>query len=327
MFPQVVVGVTANLIVLPLCLEIFTTWFGFLGSALAISVFSILHTLMLWAYLWYFQPHAPDSWPGLCWREALAWEPMMYFLKLGLGGMLCFVEWIYWEILVLMAGSFGIIPLSVQTIANMVIEVCAMLPTGLGIAISIRIGSTLSTSVRRAQLLSIWSLLIGTVIFFLLSLLLYKLQSFVVSVFTEEEIVAEGCEEIWWKVSFLHFNVGIYGIVMGIATGLGMQWTLGIASFVVLFLLGLPAAYYYAIMQGGELDAIWTWINPPYMLISCLLLVSFLRTDWRAIAADIIEREGCDSDTDGSDASKEEKHEDGGYGSIDAQEPLVSAFA
>jgi Na+-driven multidrug efflux pump len=224
-------------------------------------------------------------------------------------------------------GTMGVIPLSVQTIANMVIEVCAMLPAGLGMAISIRIGSTLPTNVHRAQCLSIWSVIIGTIVFILLSLLLYKARSLVVAVFTDDDDVAEGCEEIWWKVSFLHFNVGVYGIVMGIATGLGMQWTLGIASFVVLVLMGLPASYYYAIVREGGLDMIWVWINPPYMLISILLLFSFLRTDWRAIAAEIIEREGSETDTEGSDSMKSADPENGGYGATASQKPLVNSPA
>ena len=33
MHPQVIVGAVANLIVLPVCLEVCTAWFGFLGSA------------------------------------------------------------------------------------------------------------------------------------------------------------------------------------------------------------------------------------------------------------------------------------------------------
>eukprot|EP00592_Proboscia_alata_P027453 CAMPEP_0194449450 /NCGR_PEP_ID=MMETSP0176-20130528/130155_1 /TAXON_ID=216777 /ORGANISM="Proboscia alata, Strain PI-D3" /LENGTH=209 /DNA_ID=CAMNT_0039276581 /DNA_START=141 /DNA_END=770 /DNA_ORIENTATION=+ len=177
----------------------------------------------------------------------------------------------------------------------MVVEVCVMLPTGLGIALSIRIGVTLSKNVRGAQLLSLWSLLIGTVVFGVLSVLLYTQQNLVVALFTRDPNVVEGCKTIWFKVCILHFNVGIYCIVVGIATGLGMQWTLGICNFFAFMIIGLPTVYYYAIFRDGGLDMIWTWINPPYVLISGILIFCFIRTNWRAIANAVIQREQRDN--------------------------------
>lgn len=228
----------------------------------------------------------------------MEWESFWYFLQLGLGGMLCFSEWIYWEILVLMVGTLGVVPLSVQSISNMVVELGCMLPIGVGIALAIRIGTIVSVNVKRAKILAVSCLGGGIVVFGLLSLLLYTQQERVVSLFTVENDVLDGCKEIWWKVSLLHFNIGIYGIVMGIATGLGMQWTLGIASFVALVVLGVPSAYYFALVEGGGLQSIWTWMNPPYVMINIVLLIALWHTDWHAISAEIIEREGGDSDED-----------------------------
>ncbi|CAB9512011.1 toxin extrusion protein 1 [Seminavis robusta] len=319
MMPQVIVGAIANLVVLPLCLELCIKWFDFIGSAIAITSFSIVHTAMLWFYLWRYQPHSRASWPGLSrdvWKEALAWEPLVHFVRLGLGGMLCSCEWIYWEILVLMAGSLGVVPLSAQTIANMVVEVFFMLPIGVGIGLTIRIGATLSVSVARAQVLAMASLFFGTIAFALLSMVVYYQQNLIVSFFTVEPDVIEACRAIWWKVALLNFNCGIYGIVTGIATGLGMQWTLGIASLVALVVLGLPLAYYFAIVQGGGLSAIWFWMNPPYALVSFILLICFTKVDWNAIAADIMQRERSGDDHRNKDPEQPNVTMNG-YGSTD----------
>jgi hypothetical protein len=88
--------------------------------------------------------------------------------------------------------------------------------------------------------------------------------------------------------------LGIFGVLMGACVGLGMQWTLGITTIVVLWIFGLPAAYYMSVVQGGGLNAAWSAIWPPYFIINFILATAIIRADWEEIAHDIRRREGAE---------------------------------
>jgi MATE family multidrug resistance protein len=229
MIPLVASVSVSCAVVLPLTLQYFPRWFGFLGTAWCIVTFQVFESLFLVFLLWWKQPHVAATWPGLsAWREALQWKPFRAYMTLGLGGMLACSEWIYWEALTLMIGTLGIIPLSVHTIPTQVIMVSFMIPLGVGVALSVRLGVTLSQSVRRAKELVVGCYVVGTVVFGIMAVIMYTERLRIFHIFTTAPAVVQGCEEIWWKVCLYFFNLAVFGISIGTATGLGMQWTLGI---------------------------------------------------------------------------------------------------
>jgi MATE family multidrug resistance protein len=89
MAPLLVVMVGTCGVVLPIALTVLVRCMGFLGSAVAIVVYQASQAGLLILYLMYKQPHHPMTWPGLhLWREALAYQPTMNYMRLGAGGML-----------------------------------------------------------------------------------------------------------------------------------------------------------------------------------------------------------------------------------------------
>lgn len=70
--PCVVAVGVSSVLVLPLALLFWTQWEGFLGAAWALVTFQVAEALLLVVYVWWKQPHRPETWPGLaCWRDAL----------------------------------------------------------------------------------------------------------------------------------------------------------------------------------------------------------------------------------------------------------------
>jgi MATE family multidrug resistance protein len=332
MTPLLVVMVGTCGVILPTALTILVKCMGFLGSAVALVVYQASQAGLLIVYLVYYQPHHPLTWPGLhLWREALAFQPIMNYMRLGVGGMLAnsvcvyvheyagplslsFIhmylsllsllsslslslslslkEWWYWEVLSLFVGTLGVLPLSVHVIPTQVLTVCFMIPLGIGIALSIRLGATLPRNVKRAQQLVLGCTLVSTALFTIMAILMFMGRNFIFRLFTTEPNVLDGCERIWWKVVVYFFVLAVFGINMGIATGLGMQWTLGIVTLIFLWIVGLPAIYYFALLRGGGLETAWTLIYPPYIFINAVLVVAFCLADWHAIGAAIRKREG-----------------------------------
>lgn len=295
MAPLVFVMLLSGGIILPLALETLVPWIGFTGSAMAVVLYYTSQVGMLLFYLAWKQPHHASSWPGLhAWREALAWKPFLAYMKLGSGGMLAASEWWYWEVLSLMIGTFGVLPLSVHTVATQVLTVSFMFPLGIGIALSIRVGATLPRSVTRAKQLVLGCYVVGSTFFAIMAGVLYLGREGIFRIFTNDERVLEGCERIWWKVVVYFFNLSIFGLNMGLASGLGMQWTLGIVNTFFLWVVGLPAVYVFAVVCGGGLDTAWAWVYPPYIFMNAGLLFAFFSADWYVVAKAIRKREGVE---------------------------------
>jgi MATE family multidrug resistance protein len=202
------------------------------------------------------------------------------------------------EILSLIIGTLGVIPLSVHTIPTQVIMLTFMLPLSLGIALAVRLGATLPVSVLRAKQTVKDCLLLSVIVFGAFSVLMYTERYAIYGLFTSSPSVIAGCEEIWWHVSLYYFFLSMFGVKMGVCIGLGMQWILGVTTIVILWIFGLPAAYYIAIVQGAGLNGAWSTIWPPYVVINFILAVAFIRSDWHTIASDIRQREGTELDLD-----------------------------
>jgi MATE family multidrug resistance protein len=291
--PLLCTSITCTFFLLPLALELCIQSMGFLGSAVAYVLFQASQATFLLLYLCLKQPHHPQTWPGLKnWKQAMKMKPMMEFLHLGAGGILSQSEWIFWEALGLIVGQLGIVPLSVHTIPNQTIMAFCMIPFSFGVALAIRMGVSLPISVQRTQWIVLTAAASSVVFFGIVSIVVYTCSGLIIAVFTADFQVKELAHAIWFKVCLFNFNVSIFGILVGIATGLGKQWTLGVINLVWLWVFGIPVIYYTSILQDGGLQSTWTWINVPYFAMNVCLMILFMTTDWYKVQAKIKERQG-----------------------------------
>ncbi|KAL7564842.1 hypothetical protein ACA910_001588 [Epithemia clementina (nom. ined.)] len=337
-WPLIVTTVVSNVLVFPMTLQFFDYLLdeGFLAPAWATVIYYLFECVLVLSLLGYYQPHYPETWPDITnmavWQQALAWPSMSAYLSLGLGGILTYLEWVYWEALSLMVGTFGVLPLSAHTIPSQILDVAYMLPWAMGIAVSIHLGhliakplssssSSLPVSqphVPQSQTLACMSLLTAVMGFGIPSIFLYLYaRPTIVHWFTEDEDVMELCRQIWFHVCMLFFVLAMYAVVIGIAIGLGLQWTLGIVTVLCLWCVGFPAAYYLAVVQGGGLQAAWMCFWPPYVLINLIMCLVFWSADWNDISYQIRQREGLVADDD-DDASNLKDHKDDSHDSQNA---------
>ena len=158
MKPLVVVGLVSFCVTLPLSLSVLLNRYGFVGAALALDVYQVSQSMLLLAYLAYFQPHRPATWQG-GWsksiREALRVDAIQQYVRLGVGGILAMGQWWFFETLNILVGHLGTVPLSVHTIASQVLQASVMIPTGLAYGLSVRIGTLLAHNHERARKLMI----------------------------------------------------------------------------------------------------------------------------------------------------------------------------
>lgn len=294
LWPLVVITLGAVFLVLPISLEFLGATYGLPGTAAALVIFFAFEAIAICAWMYWGQLHKTSTVDHYTWTEILCTRSYTVFLKLGAGGMLASLEWIYWEALSLMVGRLGVIPLSVHTVPTQVIYVAFMFPLGIGVAVSNRIGTTLSQSVSRAKILTVATLGVSFIGFGCLTGLLYMARWYLFRLFTNDPEVLEGCETIWPLVCLYLWILVLFGVNTGIATGLGMQMTLGLWTLAFLWCLGLPASYYFALVRGQGLRAVWTWITPPYFLINSVLWFLFYIKDWDEVAMLVRIREGLE---------------------------------
>jgi Na+-driven multidrug efflux pump len=163
----------------------------------------------------------------------------------------------------------------------------------LGIALAVRLGVALPRSPAFARRLAIWTLAAGSLLFGIVSLLVYRHRDPIVRFFVSDDpLVMRGCEKIWWKVCLYFWQLALYALNMGVSIGLGMQWTLGLITLLALWGFGLPSAWYFGVVVGKSLDVTWHFIYPPYVLMNAILWWVFYCKDWEQVAKEIRSREG-----------------------------------
>ncbi|KAL3930026.1 MAG: hypothetical protein SGBAC_011948 [Bacillariaceae sp.] len=289
MRPMIVVSLLCFGIILPCGLELMTEYHGFLGSAWAYVIYQAIQAISLLAYIAWTHPHIHGTWPGMsCWREAiLAYTPMVEFMRLGMGGMLAQCEWVFWEASGLVIGLLGVIPLSVHTIPSQVLMLLWLPPLSAGTALSIRMGNTMTTSVKMTKKLVVSGTLLIVSAYAVLNMIIYIQAKPIILLFTSDTEVLEIAEQMWWKMCTFSQLCSLFGALCGIATGLGMQWTLASINLIWLWVFGLPTLYYFAIVRGGGLEAAWTCINIPYAGMDVSLLIAFANVNWEKFAEDL----------------------------------------
>lgn len=183
-----------------------------------------------------------------------------------------------------------------HTVAYQIIPLCYMLPLGLSIGLSVRIGEVISNDVVKAKMLA--ALVMLYTIFFatIVCTILYHYQTFVVGVFTSDVEIVAGCNRIWSKVCIDVFLLYIYGINSGILRALGLQWYLATANIFILGCLTLPILVHVCFrtveMHSQELaddsfyqlNLMWSIIPCSYFVLNIILFLCYITADWNAIS-------------------------------------------
>jgi Na+-driven multidrug efflux pump len=189
-----------------------------------------------------------------------------------------------------------------------------MVPFGIGIALAVRLGATLPLSVERARTLTIGTFGMSFVLFGAMGGMMYWFQNSIFGVFTTETAVLDLAHEIWPKVCVYYFNLCVYALNMGLATGLGQQWFFGIVTAAFLWGISLPGMYYFCIIQKGGLSTAWACITQPYIIMNIFLIHRFFcKQDWNEIQHSIRMREGMEDSDDDDDAAILARYENGAF--------------
>ena len=321
MKPVIVVSIASTALIAPTLKVCASSKMGFLGTAVAYVLFWVMQSMSLLVYVCVKQPHDERTWPVqheghgrlvIIIINSLEPTKLREFVSLGLGGIMAQCEWVFWEALGLIVGKLGIVAMTVHTIPNQIVMNVSTVPISFGVALAVRMGISLPSSVRRTQHIAVVVTLISLALFGVVSILLYVYRTFFIEIFVDPNSGADGrevfdlAELIWSKVSFYNLNIALFGILAGISNGLGKQWDLGMINVFFLWVFGMPIIYYTTIIkENGGLQDAWLWMNIAYIGINGTLIVVFCTADWYKIQEKILSRSSS-SNGDGGDGNKNE---------------------
>ena len=264
--------------------------FGFLGSSWAIVITQTIQCFFCISFVAFSGSFHKETWPGLSTTlvsDALDINKLMAFAKLSIGGCFSLSEWWFWESICFIAGKFGLVDLCIHTVTYQLIPFIFMIPLGISIGLSVRMGILLPVDVSGAKRLAALTMISTTVVGILVSCFIYKYQLWIVSLFTLDEAILEGCEKIWMDLCFYNVQLWIFGISRGILSALGLQWRTALTMIAVLWCGAIPAIIHWCIYNNGGFLLMWKMIPYIYAILDVGLICCFAMADWESIGESI----------------------------------------
>lgn len=254
-------------------LFIYTFKMGLFGAPLATGISYWLSFLLLLAYAYFI-----DGWQ--CWggwdRKCLknSWT----FSKLAfLGVVHVGTEWWAFEIVAIVAGQLGTIPLSAQSVIMTTDQVMNTIPFGLGVATSARVGNLLGArdakgAARAANSAAVLSMILGAVV---LAVLL-GVKDFYAKIFNDDERVVKLTAEVMPYVALFQIADGLNGSCGGALRGMGRQHIGALVNILSYYAGALPLGIHLA-FHGWGLSGLWVGQCIALYLVGALewLIVAF----------------------------------------------------
>lgn len=184
-------------------------------------------------------------------------------------------------------GSFGVVPLCVHTIAYQLVPLLFMIPLGIMIGLTVRLGHLIAYDVPKAKKLAAWCMGFTTLVGLMVSTLLYNFRIEIAGMFSTDQEVIQGCQDIWPKLCYYIFVLYIFGINSAIMRALGMQWEMAAIIFGCLWVGTLPCLWFFAIHCKGGLNAVWNTLPIFYTFMQFLMVYSYICKDWYKMSKEI----------------------------------------
>jgi len=270
---------------------------GFRGTAIAHLISTYVQCALAFGYLKFVSSHDPrtniDIFSKSDWMEAMtSYREVREYLRLGFAGVMSMSEWIFWETTCFLAGTLGVGELAVHTVAYNLIPLAYMIPLGFSVGITTRVGHLLgSGDVEMSKKLVTSAIALSTSISLLYSGAIWLWREAIIRCFTKDDLVVQGCLDIWPLVVCFLIIDGIFAIQEGVMKALGLQLQLALCVLCVCWCGSIPIMA-LAVSKASDgvqgLMDIWLIFPPTYVLLNVALTFVYSRRDWSEISRAII---------------------------------------
>eukprot|EP01102_Stenamoeba_stenopodia_P009599 TRINITY_DN2844_c0_g2_i1.p1 TRINITY_DN2844_c0_g2~~TRINITY_DN2844_c0_g2_i1.p1 ORF type:complete len:423 (-),score=58.33 TRINITY_DN2844_c0_g2_i1:23-1291(-) len=294
-----------SMLSVPVCvgfefLNIFVFDLGFKGCPLAMSLTYMVSSLMIVGYI-VFSGVYKETWSGWS-REALnGWGE---YLKLAVPGalMLC-AEWWGFEITIILAGRLDDTGVSIaaHSIGFNTLGWCFMVPLGLAIAASTRVGNFLGANKPEAAKKSALIVIgLGVVFQFMAMILFISIRRQWSEIYDNDPDVIALASKVIGVAGFVTFFDGLQGVFSGILRGCAKQKVGAALNLIAYYVISLPIGIPLAFMTSLRLFGLWTGLIAGIAFMAIASLIFILRLDWLAVARDAVAANATDSSSSNS---------------------------
>lgn len=257
---------------------------GYIGAPIATSIGYWLMSLLLLGYVVFVD--GKKCWGGLDLHKALINWGLM--LKLALPGVVMVeAEYLAFEVLTILAASFGTNALAAQSIASNIGSLAFQLPFAVAVAVSTRIGHFVGMKdIASARTVTRVSFLLAAV----LSLFNFSWAFFgrkaLVSIFTNDKDVVDAGIQVVTMVAINQLADSINVIEAGILRGQGRQKVGSFLNLAAYYIVALPLGYVLAFPAKMELTGLWTGLVSGVLFLAVAEFVLIYRSNWVQILSD-----------------------------------------
>lgn len=259
-------------------LFIYTFKIGLLGAPIATGISYWLSFILLLLYTRFIA--GSRCWGGWS-RKCLSLKPMGMFARLAVLGVVHIgTEWWAFEIVAIVAGQLGTIPLASQSVIMTTDQVMNTIPFGVGVATSARVGNLLGArsakgAARASNMAAVLSMILGVLVL----AVLMGVKDVYAKIFNDDMRVVRLTAKVMPYVALFQIADGLNGSCGGALRGMGRQH-IGAAVNIVSYYCGaLPLGIYLA-KNGWGLEGLWIGQCIALYLVGALEWVIVAWSNW-----------------------------------------------
>ncbi|KAI8816045.1 mate-domain-containing protein [Fimicolochytrium jonesii] len=258
---------------------------GVMGAPIATSITYWTLPFLTGCYIKYIDGGA--AWGGLSARDAFSIPHLRQFLALGLPSVIMTCsEWWAFEIVALAAGWLGNNELAAQTIALNTCSMTYVLPMGLSIAASTRIGNALGAVAPRtakagAMACVVLSVMLATVNF----TAIFAVRNQWGWVWSSDPEVVKLVASILPLAAVFQVSDALGAASGGILRGCGRPEIGAYINLAGYYIIGLPISFIAAFKFDLDIAGLWLGLTVAIILVSATTLFIISRLDWKVEAA------------------------------------------
>ncbi|KAM4047045.1 multidrug and toxin extrusion protein 2-like isoform 1-T1 [Anomaloglossus baeobatrachus] len=263
---------------------------GVIGSAWANTIAQYSQAMILFLYIRVKKLHV-NTWGGWS-KECL--QDWNSFVTLAVPSMLMVcIEWWTYEIGSFLVGLISVVELGAQSVIYQVVTIAYMIPFGIGMATSVRVGNALGAGNSEQAKKSMKLAFLLTALFIIIDIiLLASLKNVFSYVFTSDGEIAALVSDVIPVYLIFHVFECVACVSSGVLRGIGRQKIGAIIFAIGYYMLGLPvaAAVMFAAKQG--IKGLWYGMILCGVFLSAFFTIYLFRVNWKDIAIEAQERAG-----------------------------------
>eukprot|EP01080_Neovahlkampfia_damariscottae_P008615 gene8615-562_t len=242
---------------------------GYIGAPIATSLGKLFGFLTFLSIILLFGLQK-QTWFGIQFKEAISPKEMWKFLKIAVPGMVqvCLELWGF-NLMTIPAMFLGETYLDGHSLIFTISGFSFMIPLGLSVAASVRVGNSIGEgNIRVAKISAFICISLGVFFMAFNALIILVFRNLIPRIFTSDEDVIKITADAFFVVVGFQLFDGFQGVCSGVLRGLGKQTIGALFMFVSFYVLGIPVAIFFAFVLKWNVVGLWSGLTVGLMSVA-----------------------------------------------------------